>query len=152
MEIPSGRAGHGQPGGPGWPQYRGEDEYARRDAVSTVLHICIVSKVVICSGIFFFLHYCLELFPPWNTFSCFSDILCFALRTLVSSSNFCLLFFHIRFSLTAFSHFTLTLFFLYSRPSFINCSSPSSASEHWQRWILLSISFFEICLCILRSF
>ncbi|XP_074863479.1 UPF0606 protein KIAA1549 homolog isoform X2 [Carettochelys insculpta] len=26
------RAGHGQPGGPGWPQYRGEDEYARRDA------------------------------------------------------------------------------------------------------------------------
>lgn len=53
MEIPSGRAGHGQPGGPGWPQYRGEDEYARRDAVSTVLHICIVSEVVICSGIFF---------------------------------------------------------------------------------------------------
>ncbi|NXN16014.1 K1549 protein, partial [Indicator maculatus] len=32
VEIPSGRAGHGQPGGPGWPQYRGEDEYARRDA------------------------------------------------------------------------------------------------------------------------
>lgn len=66
MEIPSGRAGHGQPGGPGWPQYRGEEEYARRDAVSTVLHICIVSEVVICSGIlfFFFLHYCLELFPP----------------------------------------------------------------------------------------
>lgn len=53
VEIPSGRAGHGQPGGPGWPQYRGEDECARRDAVSTVLHICIVSKVVICLGIFF---------------------------------------------------------------------------------------------------
>ncbi|XP_064312846.1 UPF0606 protein KIAA1549 homolog isoform X2 [Phalacrocorax carbo] len=33
VEIPSGRAGHGQPGGPGWPQYRGEDEYARRDAM-----------------------------------------------------------------------------------------------------------------------
>ncbi|NXP27008.1 K1549 protein, partial [Scytalopus superciliaris] len=33
VEIPSGRAGHGQPGGPGWPQYRGEDECARRDAV-----------------------------------------------------------------------------------------------------------------------
>ncbi|NXO81944.1 K1549 protein, partial [Sitta europaea] len=32
VEIPSGRAGHGQPGGPGWPQYRGEDECARRDA------------------------------------------------------------------------------------------------------------------------
>ncbi|NWX49396.1 K1549 protein, partial [Steatornis caripensis] len=32
VEIPSGRAGHGQPGGPGWPQCRGEDEYARRDA------------------------------------------------------------------------------------------------------------------------
>ncbi|XP_054692902.1 UPF0606 protein KIAA1549 homolog isoform X1 [Grus americana] len=32
VEIPSGRAGHGQPGGPGWPQYRGEEEYARRDA------------------------------------------------------------------------------------------------------------------------
>ncbi|NWU66552.1 K1549 protein, partial [Pterocles burchelli] len=32
VEIPSGRAGHGQPGGPGWPQYHGEDEYARRDA------------------------------------------------------------------------------------------------------------------------
>uniref|UniRef100_A0A8C8RI48 KIAA1549 n=1 Tax=Pelusios castaneus TaxID=367368 RepID=A0A8C8RI48_9SAUR len=32
VEIPSVRAGHGQPGGPGWPQYRGEDEYARRDA------------------------------------------------------------------------------------------------------------------------
>lgn len=64
VEIPSGRAGHGQPGGPGWPQYRGEDEYARRDAVSTVLHICIVSEVVICSGIYFFLRYCLELFPP----------------------------------------------------------------------------------------
>ena len=63
VEIPSGRAGHGQPGGPGWPQYRGEDEYARRDAVSTVLHICIVSEVVICSGIFFLL-YCLELFSP----------------------------------------------------------------------------------------
>uniref|UniRef100_A0A8D0GR03 KIAA1549 n=1 Tax=Sphenodon punctatus TaxID=8508 RepID=A0A8D0GR03_SPHPU len=31
VEIPSGRAGHGQSGGPGWPQYRGEDEYARRD-------------------------------------------------------------------------------------------------------------------------
>uniref|UniRef100_A0A8C3RTB7 KIAA1549 n=1 Tax=Chelydra serpentina TaxID=8475 RepID=A0A8C3RTB7_CHESE len=36
VEIPSVRAGHGQPGGPGWPQYRGEDEYARRDA--THLH------------------------------------------------------------------------------------------------------------------
>ncbi|XP_027736957.1 UPF0606 protein KIAA1549 homolog isoform X3 [Empidonax traillii] len=34
VEIPSGRAGHGQPGGPGWPQYRGEDECARRDAVA----------------------------------------------------------------------------------------------------------------------
>ncbi|NXH51897.1 K1549 protein, partial [Rhabdornis inornatus] len=33
VEIPSGRAGHGQPGGPGWPQYRGEDECARRDAM-----------------------------------------------------------------------------------------------------------------------
>ncbi|XP_050843265.1 UPF0606 protein KIAA1549 homolog isoform X1 [Serinus canaria] len=32
VELPSGRAGHGQPGGPGWPQYRGEDECARRDA------------------------------------------------------------------------------------------------------------------------
>ncbi|XP_034634927.1 UPF0606 protein KIAA1549 homolog isoform X3 [Trachemys scripta elegans] len=32
VEIASVRAGHGQPGGPGWPQYRGEDEYARRDA------------------------------------------------------------------------------------------------------------------------
>ncbi|NWY43221.1 K1549 protein, partial [Sylvia atricapilla] len=32
VEIPSGRAGHGQPGGPGWPQCRGEDECARRDA------------------------------------------------------------------------------------------------------------------------
>nr|XP_060632841.1 UPF0606 protein KIAA1549 homolog isoform X2 [Anolis sagrei ordinatus] len=32
VEIPSGRAGHGQPGEPGWPPYRGEDEYARRDA------------------------------------------------------------------------------------------------------------------------
>ncbi|NWH37566.1 K1549 protein, partial [Chloropsis hardwickii] len=32
VEIPSGRAGHGQTGGPGWPQYRGEDECARRDA------------------------------------------------------------------------------------------------------------------------
>ncbi|NWV20110.1 K1549 protein, partial [Origma solitaria] len=32
VEIPSGRAGHGQPGGPGWPQFRGEDECARRDA------------------------------------------------------------------------------------------------------------------------
>ncbi|XP_041341881.1 UPF0606 protein KIAA1549 homolog isoform X1 [Pyrgilauda ruficollis] len=32
VEIPSGRAGHGQPGGPEWPQYRGEDECARRDA------------------------------------------------------------------------------------------------------------------------
>ncbi|XP_032637858.1 UPF0606 protein KIAA1549 homolog isoform X2 [Chelonoidis abingdonii] len=31
VEIASVRAGHGQPGGPGWPQYRGEDEYARRD-------------------------------------------------------------------------------------------------------------------------
>ncbi|KAM7180404.1 UPF0606 protein KIAA1549 homolog isoform 4-T4 [Macrochelys suwanniensis] len=36
VEIPSVRAGHGQPGGPGWPQYRGEDEYTRRDA--THLH------------------------------------------------------------------------------------------------------------------
>ncbi|XP_038009131.1 UPF0606 protein KIAA1549 homolog isoform X3 [Motacilla alba alba] len=34
VEIPSGRAGHGQPGGPGWPQYRGEDECARRDAAA----------------------------------------------------------------------------------------------------------------------
>lgn len=113
MEIPSGRAGHGQPGGPGWPQYRGEEEYARRDAVSTVLHICIVSEVVICSGIFFS---CVTVwnFFPQNTFSCFSDILCFALRTLVSSSKFCLLFFRLCFSLTAFSHFTLTfiIFFL----------------------------------------
>lgn len=67
VEIPSGRAGHGQPGGPGWPQYRGEDECARRDAVSTVLHICIVSKVVICLGIFS-LHYCLELFSPLEYF------------------------------------------------------------------------------------
>ncbi|NWU95438.1 K1549 protein, partial [Upupa epops] len=33
VEIPSGRAGHGQPGGPGWLQYRGEDECARRDAM-----------------------------------------------------------------------------------------------------------------------
>ncbi|RLW00158.1 hypothetical protein DV515_00009215 [Chloebia gouldiae] len=33
VEIPSGRAGHAQPGGPGWPQYRGEDECARRDAM-----------------------------------------------------------------------------------------------------------------------
>ncbi|NWY29646.1 K1549 protein, partial [Pheucticus melanocephalus] len=33
VELPSGRAGHGQPGGPGWPQYRGEDECARRDAM-----------------------------------------------------------------------------------------------------------------------
>nr|XP_042707555.1 UPF0606 protein KIAA1549 homolog isoform X5 [Chrysemys picta bellii] len=32
VEIASVRAGHGQPGGPGWPQYRGEDEYTRRDA------------------------------------------------------------------------------------------------------------------------
>ncbi|KGL80160.1 UPF0606 protein KIAA1549, partial [Tinamus guttatus] len=32
VEIPSGRAGHGQPGGPGWPQCRGEEECARRDA------------------------------------------------------------------------------------------------------------------------
>ncbi|XP_019400261.1 PREDICTED: UPF0606 protein KIAA1549 homolog isoform X3 [Crocodylus porosus] len=32
VEVPSGRAGHGQPGGAGWPQYRGEDEFARRDA------------------------------------------------------------------------------------------------------------------------
>ncbi|KAJ7329092.1 hypothetical protein JRQ81_015266 [Phrynocephalus forsythii] len=31
VETPSGRAGHGQPGDPGWPPYRGEDEYARRD-------------------------------------------------------------------------------------------------------------------------
>ncbi|NXD68819.1 K1549 protein, partial [Eolophus roseicapillus] len=38
VEIPSGRAGHGQPGGPGWPQYRGEDEYARRDATHTHGH------------------------------------------------------------------------------------------------------------------
>lgn len=64
VEIPSGRAGHGQPGGPGWPQYRGEDEYARRDAVSTVLHICIVSKVVICLGIFFFCITVWNFFPP----------------------------------------------------------------------------------------
>lgn len=105
MEIPSGRAGHGQPGGPGWPQYRGEDEYARRDAVSTVLHICIVSEVVICSGIFF-PALLFGTFFPWNTFSCFSDILCFALRTFVSSSDFCLPFFHLRFSLIAFSHLT----------------------------------------------
>ncbi|XP_066405729.1 UPF0606 protein KIAA1549 homolog isoform X2 [Molothrus aeneus] len=34
VELPSGRAGHGQPGGPGWPQYRGEDECARRDAAA----------------------------------------------------------------------------------------------------------------------
>ncbi|XP_030400119.1 UPF0606 protein KIAA1549 homolog isoform X3 [Gopherus evgoodei] len=32
VEIASVRSGHGQPGGPEWPQYRGEDEYARRDA------------------------------------------------------------------------------------------------------------------------
>ncbi|KFV64204.1 UPF0606 protein KIAA1549, partial [Dryobates pubescens] len=38
VEIPSGRAGHGQPGGPGWPQCRGEDEYARRDATHTHGH------------------------------------------------------------------------------------------------------------------
>ncbi|XP_067392133.1 UPF0606 protein KIAA1549 homolog [Emydura macquarii macquarii] len=38
VEIPSVRAGHGQPGGPGWPQYRGEDEYARRDATHTHGH------------------------------------------------------------------------------------------------------------------
>ncbi|XP_054843796.1 UPF0606 protein KIAA1549 homolog [Eublepharis macularius] len=38
VEIPSGRAGHGQPGEPGWPPYRGEDEYARRDATHTPGH------------------------------------------------------------------------------------------------------------------
>ncbi|NXI57762.1 K1549 protein, partial [Chloroceryle aenea] len=38
VEIPSGRAGHGQPGGPGWHQYRGEDEFARRDATHTHGH------------------------------------------------------------------------------------------------------------------
>lgn len=38
VEIPSGRAGHGQPGEPGWPPYRGDDEYARRDATHTPGH------------------------------------------------------------------------------------------------------------------
>ncbi|XP_038238951.1 UPF0606 protein KIAA1549 homolog isoform X2 [Dermochelys coriacea] len=38
VEIPSVRAGHGQPGGPGWPQYRGEDECARRDATHIYGH------------------------------------------------------------------------------------------------------------------
>ncbi|XP_053111890.1 UPF0606 protein KIAA1549 homolog isoform X2 [Hemicordylus capensis] len=38
VEIPSGRAGHGQPGEAGWPLYRGEDEYARRDATHTPGH------------------------------------------------------------------------------------------------------------------
>ncbi|CAM4457120.1 UPF0606 protein KIAA1549 homolog isoform X2 [Caretta caretta] len=38
VEIPSVRAGHGQPGGPGWPHYRGEDECARRDATHMYGH------------------------------------------------------------------------------------------------------------------
>ncbi|XP_032078012.1 UPF0606 protein KIAA1549 homolog [Thamnophis elegans] len=38
MEIPSGRAGHGQPGEQGWPPYRGEDEFARREATHTPGH------------------------------------------------------------------------------------------------------------------
>nr|XP_028603443.1 UPF0606 protein KIAA1549 homolog isoform X2 [Podarcis muralis] len=38
VEIPSGRAGHGQLGEPGWPPYRGEDEYARREATHTPGH------------------------------------------------------------------------------------------------------------------
>ncbi|KAJ6660002.1 hypothetical protein lerEdw1_018200 [Lerista edwardsae] len=38
VEIPSGRAGLGQPGEPGWPPYRGDDDYARRDATHTPGH------------------------------------------------------------------------------------------------------------------
>lgn len=137
MELPSGRAGHGQPGGPGWPQYRGEDECARRDAVSTLTHLHSFQSSDLF-GYFFLALLFGTFFPPWNTFSCFSDILCFALQTLVSSSDFCLLFFHLCFS-KCFLSFCPNFFFPRLRPSPINCSSSSSASELQQRWILLSI-------------
>lgn len=117
VEIPSGRAGHGQPGGPGWPQYRGEDEYARRDAVSTVLHICIVSKVVmICSGILF------SCITVWNFFPLeyfqFASLTFFALlfKPLLALLTFACC--HLCCSLTAFSHFTLTCLFFFSLEAF----------------------------------
>uniref|UniRef100_H0ZMD2 KIAA1549 n=1 Tax=Taeniopygia guttata TaxID=59729 RepID=H0ZMD2_TAEGU len=111
VEIPSGRAGHGQPGGPGWPQYRGEDECARRDAVSTVTHLHSFQSSDLF-GYFFLALLFGTFFPPWSTFSCFFDILCFALRTLVSSSDFCLLFFHLCFSKCFLSFYPNLFFFL----------------------------------------
>ncbi|XP_039218284.1 UPF0606 protein KIAA1549 homolog isoform X3 [Crotalus tigris] len=46
MEIPSGRAGLGQPGEQGWPPYRGEDEFARREATHTPGHHEYCSSLV----------------------------------------------------------------------------------------------------------
>lgn len=103
-----------------------------------LLHICIVSKVVICLGIFF-LHYCLEL-PPHPGILLVASLTFFALlfKPLLAllTSACCSPTFA---SVNIFSHFTLTFFFPHLRPSPINCSSSSSASELQQRWILLFI-------------
>lgn len=137
MEIPSGRAGHGQPGGPGWPQYRGEDECARRDAVSTVTHLHPFQSSDMF-GYFFLALLFGTFFPPGILLVAsltFFALLFKPLLALLTSA--CCSFTYA--SLNGFFHFTLTFFFPCLRPSPINCSSSSSASELQQRWILLSI-------------
>lgn len=110
MEIPSGRAGHGQPGGPGWPQYRGEDECARRDAVSTVTHLHRFQSSDMFG--YFFLALLFGTFFPLENILLVASLTFFALLfepllALLTSACCSVTF----VSLNAFSHFTLTFFF-----------------------------------------